>query len=98
MTWAPAIDVENASAHASKVSISFNEGILIVTSSRICRSQRQRDSFILLKDDGDQGRSRAERRLLPVSRPTGSYPETGFWELASSQGQVPDSAVFLWRA
>jgi hypothetical protein len=24
------------------VSISFNEGILIVTSSRICRSQRQR--------------------------------------------------------
>src|ERR1700676_815036 len=78
MTWAPAIDVENASAHASKVSISFNEGILIVTSSRICRSQRQRDSFILLKDDGDQGRSRAERRLLPVSRQLGNYrPETG---------------------
>src|ERR1700675_1852268 len=78
MTWAPAIDVENASAHASKVSISFNEGILIVTSSRICRSQRQRDSFILLKDDGDQGRSRAERRLLPVCRLLGSYrPETG---------------------
>jgi hypothetical protein len=25
-------------------------------------------SFILLKDDGDQGRSRAERRLLPNSR------------------------------
>src|ERR1700676_2271704 len=73
MTWAPAIDVENASAHASKVSISFNEGILIVTSSRICRSQRQRDSFILLKDDGDQGRSRAERRLLPVSRQTFPY-------------------------
>src|ERR1700674_4734 len=78
MTWAPAIDVENVSAHASKVSISFNEGILIVTSSRICRSQRQRHSFILLRDDGDQGRSRAERRLLPVSRQLGSYrPETG---------------------
>src|ERR1700682_615956 len=77
MTWAPAIDIENASAHASKVSISFNEGILIVTSSRICRSQRQRDSFILLKDDGDQGRSRAERRLLPVSRQSGSYDSSG---------------------
>src|SRR4029077_19711709 len=34
MTWAPAIDVENASAHSSTVSIGFNEGILIVTSSR----------------------------------------------------------------
>jgi hypothetical protein len=31
-------------------------------------------SFILLKDDGDQGRSSAERRLLPDGRQTGSNP------------------------
>src|ERR1700686_4798390 len=92
MTWAPAIDVENASAHASKVSISFNEGILIVTSSRICRSQRQRDSFILLKDDGDQGRSRAERRLLPVSRQTGSNPSR---QLASNRLSWRNIAITL---
>jgi hypothetical protein len=38
-------------------------------------------SFILLKDDGDQGRSRAERRLLPDSQLHGSYPETAFEEV-----------------
>src|ERR1700732_3825086 len=92
MTWAPAIDVENASAHASKVSISFNEGILIVTSSRICRSQRQRDSFILLKDDGDQGRSRAERHLLPVTRQTGSNPSR---QLASNRLSWRNIAITL---
>ena len=40
MTQAPAIDVQSASAHANKVSASFSEGILIVTSSRIYRSRR----------------------------------------------------------
>src|ERR1700675_4548693 len=38
-------------------------------------------SFILLKDDGDQGRSRAERRLLPNSRLHGSYPESACEEV-----------------
>src|SRR5208282_6468039 len=83
MTWAPAIDVENASPHASKLSINFNEGTLIVTSSRICRPQRQRTFLFLLKDDGGQGPSRAERHLLPNSRQTGSYPSRNLQAIAS---------------
>src|ERR1700730_75435 len=63
MTQAPAIDVQSASAHANKVSASFSEGILIVTSSRIYRSRRVTPHLI----SGSLGIVPESRANLPQS-------------------------------
>jgi uncharacterized protein (UPF0276 family) len=50
MTWAPAIDVENASAHASKMSISFKEGILMVIAPRVRRKRQRLPPNLLIEN------------------------------------------------
>lgn len=84
MTWAPAIDVENASAHASKVSISFNEGILIVTSSRNLPLAATEDipSFCLKT----MGTKVAQEPSAACSRIVGNSYLTGLRKVCSSLG------------